>query len=383
MVHETLKSIFTSPTAALNKMTGVSALNDLSTRTYLRWDSPGVENVPADEDADIHAVADMVNEVQKQAFDTHRHVYTGTHQRSQGLVKGTFTVPDNLPAYLKQGELFTKGGTYPAAARYSTETPDVSISDTIPQPRGFAIKLFNVHGDFFEAGKEYPTQDLEFNSAPVIELADAKTTREVLEIRSQAAGDKDKLYKLYEKRDDTELQKARDKLPNQHLASFRQYSQSAFRFGEYVMKFSLLPNTETQNKLANETVKPTDGSDILHRWLGDFHRNHDAEYLFQVQLLENLKDQPVEYSGTEWDEEKYPWQTVATLKIPKQESFNYERKAFWEDHMRLDPWHGLKAYQPLGGSNRLRRYVYQRSSALRREMNGRKEIGVKSIDEIP
>lgn len=27
---------------------------------------------------------------------------------------------------------------------------------------------------------------------------------------------------------------------------------------------------------------------------------------------------------------------------------------FWEDHLRLDPWHELKTMQPLGESNRLK-----------------------------
>ncbi|EGY18559.1 hypothetical protein HYQ46_006991 [Verticillium longisporum] len=47
--------------------------------------------------------------------------------------------------------------------------------------------------------------------------------------------------------------------------------------------------------------------------------------IFQVQLLENLEDQPVEYAGKEWDSEKYPWQTVAKLVIPKQESLTRKR----------------------------------------------------------
>ena len=51
--------------------------------------------------------------------------------------------------------------------------------------------------------------------------------------------------------------------------------------------------------------------------------------------------------------------------------------------MRVDPWHGLKAYQPLGSPNRLRRVVYPASSALRRKMNGRMEINVHSINEVP
>jgi hypothetical protein len=99
--------------------------------------------------------------------------------------------------------------------------------------------------------------------------------------------------------------------------------------------------------------------------------------------LENLEDQPVEYAGKEWDAQRYPWQTVAKVIIPKQDSMIPARKTFWEDHIRLDPWHGLKSFQPLGSPNRLRRVVYPASAALRHKMNGRKEINVTSIDQIP
>jgi hypothetical protein len=59
-----------------------------------------------------------------------------------------------------------------------------------------------------------------------------------------------------------------------------------------VCKYVLVPNSETQKKLWDETIRPDDGEDILHRWLQNFHKENDAEYLFQVQLLENLEDQP-------------------------------------------------------------------------------------------
>ena len=121
----------------------------------------------------------------------------------------------------------------------------------------------------------------------------------------------------------------------------------------------------------------------MSEWLKEFHRKHDAEYPFEVQFYENLEDQPVEYAGKIWDAEKYPWQTVAKVVIPKQDSMIPARKTFWEDHIRLDPWHGLKSLQPLGSPNRLRRVVYPVSAALRRKTNGRREVNVKSIDEVP
>ncbi|KAF2227296.1 catalase-like domain-containing protein [Elsinoe ampelina] len=361
----------------------MTKLSDLSDRKYLRWDSPGVEKIPSGEEDDIKAVAEQINLIQRTHYNKTRHSYGGTHARTQGIVKGTFVVKDDLPPHLKQTELFSNGGSYPAVCRYSTEPGDPGQDDRIPNPRGFAMKLFNVHGDMFDAGADLPTQDIEFNSTPALDLADAKTTKEIIALRIAHGANQSELYKHLEARPDTDLQKGRDKVHNTHLSSTRQYSQTAYRFGDYVIKYCLVPSTPTQQKMFSETVRPDHTDDVLHHWLRAFHAQHDAEYLFQVQLLENLDDQPVEYAGKVWDAEKYPWQTVATLKIPRQESFDYERKSFWEDHMRVDPWYGLKSLQPLGGSNRLRRTVYEASSRLRRELNGRKQVGVKSIDEVP
>ncbi|KAL2073184.1 hypothetical protein VTL71DRAFT_10508 [Oculimacula yallundae] len=350
------------------------ASGTIDTSKYVRWNS-GVEKIPPGEAEDIQAVADMINEMQKAQYNNHRHMYGGTHARTQGVVKGKLIVGE-LPPHLAQS-LFSQPAEYPLAMRYSSEPGDPGLDDRIPQPRGLAMKIFNVHGEMFDIGKDYPTQDIEFNSAPAIELADAKTTKEIFELRLKYGGDKKELYKHYEARNDTDLQKSRDQVPNKHL------EVRTYRFGDYVIKYSLVSSGETQ-KSREDTVKPESHPDhILSDWLKEFHGNYEAEYLFQVQFCENIEEQPIEYAGTPWDEEKFPWQTVGKVVIPKQDSFIPVRKAFWEDHMRLDPWHGLKSFQPLGSPNRLRRAVYPASSALRRQVNGRKEVHLTSIDQIP
>ena len=244
------------------------------------------------------------------------------------------------------------------------------------------MKVFNVPGEMMDPTKT--AQDIEFNSTPALDLADAKTTKEIISLRINHGNNKPELYKHLEARPDTDLQKYRDTVRNTHLEATRQYSQTAYRFGEYVAKYCLVPSSTTQKQLYEETVKPSSHtSDILSRWLQNFHFAHDASYLLQFQLCENLDDQPVEYAGKVWDPEKYPWQTVAELRIPRQNSFDFELKTFWEDHMRIDPWLGLKTLQPLGSPNRLRKVVYPASSRLRREMNGRKEVQVHDIGQIP
>lgn len=83
----------------------------------------------------------------------------------------------------------------------------------------------------FDAGKDLPTHDIEFNSTPALELADTKTTREIFDLRLKYGNDKAGLYKHLEARPDTDLQKNRDTVRNTHLESNRLYSQTAYRLG--------------------------------------------------------------------------------------------------------------------------------------------------------
>lgn len=104
---------------------------DLSTRNYLRWDAEDVEKIPENEKEDVQKVADMFNDIQRAFFNKTRHCYSGTHARTQGIVKGKFIVPDELPAHLKQTEIFSKGGEYDAACRYSSEPSDPGLDVSV------------------------------------------------------------------------------------------------------------------------------------------------------------------------------------------------------------------------------------------------------------
>lgn len=166
--------------------------------------------------------------------------------------------------------------------------------------------------------------------------------------------------------------------------SIRFYSQTAYRYGSFVVKYCLVPSTETQRKQYEQNVnRDQHPNDILSEWLREFYRDNDAEYLFQVQFCEDIEDQSVEYAGKPWDEEKYLWQTVAKVLVPSQDSFIPARKTFWEEHIRLDPFQGLRSFEPIGSPNRLRKVVYPASAAQRHKYMGRREINVKTIDEIP
>ena len=97
----------------------------LEDRKYIPFAS-GVEHIPENEAEDIQAVADMINAIQKAQWNCHRHAFSGTHARTQGLVKGVLKVPDSLPKHLKQS-MFANGGEYPVVCRYSSEPGDPGL----------------------------------------------------------------------------------------------------------------------------------------------------------------------------------------------------------------------------------------------------------------
>lgn len=355
------------------------------TRTFIRWDDPNVEKgAGPEEDQLIHEVEKQINTAQTAVWECHRHAFSGTHVKTQGIVKGSMEVLEGLDSHLYQGLFKHPGAMFPIAMRYSTETTDL-IDDRVPQPRGVGLKVFGAKGPKLRKDMKDPeTQDFEFNSCAFLELGNARTCRDIIALRLLHGADGKGLDADLRKRDDFKIQNARNVAPNVHLAAQRQYSQAAIRYGDHVVKYRILPTSDAQKALADKTVGDHDKGTTVHRdWLQEYFKTNDATYDFQVQFLENLDEQPVEDVRVEWDQQKYPYVTVARITLPAQESFAPKRVSFWEDHNRLDVWHGLVEHKPLGSINRLRKGVYKASASFRRRMNAREEIIVDDISQIP
>jgi hypothetical protein len=163
--------------------------------------------------------------------------------------------------------------------------------------------------------------------------------------------------------------------------SFDFFSQSAYTHGPYVAKYRLHPITETQTALSS--VKPS-GPDDLAPMIAQYFTSHPARYSFDVQMCRDLSKQSVEDTQKEWKESDTPWETVAELELPVgQDTGSDARRVFWEDHMGIGPFEGLKAHQPLGSVNRLRKQIYAHSRTNRQEKNVIKVEEIRSIDQIP
>ncbi|KAI4234332.1 MAG: hypothetical protein L6R40_006809 [Gallowayella cf. fulva] len=366
---ETASNVWTSTKRALSS----APPND----AYLPWDAQGVEQLVPDEEAKTHQVADIMNRMQRHNFD-----------QSQGIVKGTLTVPSDLPPHLAQG-LFAHPGSYPVCARYANE-PSFLQPDNVPGPRGMGLKVFNCSkGESrltdIAGNEESNTQDFLFNNAPMLELTDIDTTLDIMALREKHFDNPIALSAATKLRTDALKQNAPGLLPNTNIISHSMYTQSAFRFGKYYGHLALFPilPEQTKPKSSTQSVSSSDPHNVLKDWLFDYFNHHPAKYQFKIQLGTDPAHHPTEDASVVWDEATAPYQTVGYVEFPVQDSFNQERRVFWEDHMRLDPWRGLDAHRPLGSINRVRKGVYGRSTKQRDELNARDSYDVQLVDEIP
>lgn len=349
--------------------------------TYIKWNAQGVEYEQEGEQAKIKEVSDQFNRFQLMNFNEHHHCYRGTHPKTQGCVVGKFIVKDNLPEHLAQG-MFKRPGSYDVIMRYSSLTPKL-ISDALSAPRGIGMKIFGVKGEKIW-GEDMDTQDFTMNNYSVLELRTPKVTYEIADSLERNWNQLDKFAKEQSERVDADVATLGGQLPRQFMVAMPEYSQSAYRHGDYVAKYGVFPKGEAQLALKDTLIKDDDPINIMSQHTRNFHMNNKVTYSFCAQLLQNLEEQPVEDIGIEWDEKKYPFEEVAVMEFDPQDSWLPEFRSWWDDRITVNSWHGLVEHKPLGSTNRMRRVVYAESRKLRLRVNGYKDyVEPKSLHEVP
>ncbi|KAK3673075.1 hypothetical protein LTR78_006915 [Recurvomyces mirabilis] len=274
--------------------------------TLISWVDPKVEPEVANEPDLIQKVCEIINRVQQRNSSHHRHGFRDTHVKTQAIVKGSMVVEKDLPPHLSQGLFSRTGQTYPLAIRYANE-PSFLQDDRAPGPRGCGMKVFDVDGGSFldSACRRTKTQDFTFKNAPLLELPDLPTTLEIFTIRERNFDDPDNLKAELSKRKDKDLQFAPAGLHNHHFMAYTMYSQSAYRYGDYVAKYAMFPTSRLQQELAAQ-AKITDDSDPDQHslWPREYFHQHDATFDFGIQLCRGLDEQSVEDCSKTWDEGK-------------------------------------------------------------------------------
>lgn len=281
---------------------------------------------------------------------------TGKHH---GCVKGIFDVISNLPEEL-QSTLFSPGAQYPAQIRFSNHRG--SASDTEPNLRGLAIKLYDVPGEKFTGDER--AHDLLLASHPVFLFRDAKTY-----INGIRALEKDQALRFFFNPLSPQLSAYRisKEMFSEHtnLLTMRWWSMVPYKFNQgQAVKYAARPCSNGGPIKQNYGRGTSD--DFLRERLRETLAAGPVCYEFMVQIQSDPVAMPIEDPTVQWNEIFAPFQPVALLTIPAKNLSDEELTSSCTN-LSFHPWRAVEAHRPLGGINRARREIYDAVSASRTE----------------
>jgi len=345
----------------------------------LRFD-PADEKPEAGEDKVNQEFIETFRGIQETVLEDSGHAERAVHAKTWGLFEGELTVFDDLLPEYAQGLFAMPGATHPVVMRLSSIPGDI-LDDEITVPHGLAIKVFNVEGERLPGSESDATQDFVLVNGPAFNTPNAKmflanlkllaaTTDKVVGLKKGASVLNRSLEAVIEAfGGESRTLKSMGGAPMTNPLGDPFYSQTAFRYGDYVAKFSVAPVSPNLVALADKAEdvkgKPDGFRDIV---VDEIARN-GGEWAVRVQLRTDDKEMPIEDASREWSQDDSPFLPVASIKIGPQTAYSAAH-AKADDALSFSVWHGISAHQPLGSVNRCRKDNYKAAAEFRGRANG-------------
>ncbi len=337
--------------------------------------TPDVESVPADEADDIQHVVRALEVLLARSQAKSGEFRADVHVKTHGYAQGEFRVLPNLPEELAQG-LFEHAGTHSAVVRFSNAASQAQ-ADAIPDGRGMAIKVLGVEGDFVLDDEPHgPMQDFVMINHPVFFARNVKDLLRLEQVlvesegnslatmqRALTGGDWNPLN--WHWKELLTVARIAGQIPT-HSASTTYYSMTPIRFGRYVAKCRVKPAGDRPDSYVDLVKRLGTHPDALRLALEETLRSQELLFEFQVQLRTSEQSMPIEDATVEWPESASPYRTVAHLLLPRQDIAPLRQQSGFKN-LSFNVWHALNTHRPLGGINRVRRWVYPISSRWRRQ----------------
>ena len=341
--------------------------------------SADVEQPEAGEAQTIAAINASMRGILETTWQDYGHAVRSVHAKSHGLVQGELQVLENLPARLAQG-VFAQPRTYPVVLRFSTNPGDI-LDDTVSSPRGLALKLIGVDGERLPGSEGDATQDFVMVNGPAFVAPNAQGFEPSLRVLA-ATTDTGQAWKrafswvlrglarlaTFAGADAGAL-KALGGQPLTHPLGETFYTQTPFRYGDYVAKLSVAPVSAELTALKDAAVDLSGKPNGLRQSLIDAFARHGGIWELRVQLRTNPETMPVEDASVPWPEDESPYVAVARITARTQPAWSEARARQVDDGMAFSPWHGIVAHQPLGSVNRARKDAYALSAGFRAARN--------------
>lgn len=313
----------------------------MAVNNYVAY-GPEVEQKQENEEEDIQYIVDYMTQSNTEVFDKHRHAVRDAHAKSHGFLKGILTIPENLPDHLAQG-IFAHPGYYDVMVRLSAAPGDLR-SDKTPVPHGFALKILNVPGERLlpEDSSEGKNQDFLMVNMPVLVFGTVRKYMQMLPFMTEAERAPELVMRGLRG-----VMRGVDHLVSRaglqasatikglarsqhHILGETYHSMAALRYGNYIAKISVAPESESVKQLTGIPMQIQEDSGIRDL-VQDFFKRNTADYVIRAQLCTNLDRMPVEDAAVLWDEDESPHQVIGTLHFPKQQTFSPARRVYSDD----------------------------------------------------
>jgi catalase len=292
------------------------------------------------------------------------------HAKAHGCARARFTVASDLPGELRVGSFADPGREYPAWTRFSNGsfTPG---GDTGLDGRGMALKIFDARPD----GQ---THDILLINHPTFFSPDAVDYRDFADAGA-LTGDKNGLRRYFLPGPNPFNWRLRQGLIAYRIASapilsplsISYFSMAPFAFGpNQAIKYLARPCSDNPRPSNAER-----GPDFLRRELSRGLAGGEACFDLMVQMRKD--SMPLEDLTVEWSEEESPFRPVGRITLMPQVIETPARDAFCEG-TAFNPWNAPETHAPLGSMNEVRRLVYDKISAFRRQRNGVPAIDARS-----
>jgi hypothetical protein len=339
------------------------------------------EQAESGEDKIAQELIQTMRSIQETVLENRGHAQRSVHAKSWGIFEGEMQVFDDLSDTYSQGLFATAGATYPVIMRVSSMPGDI-LDDDVTAPHGLGVKVLDVEGERLPGSEADSTQDFVLVNGPYFQAPNAKvflTNLKLLAATTDKAEPMKKAASAMNRALESALEafgggsanlKAMGGAPMTHPLGDIFYSQTAFRYGDYVAKFSIAPVSEHLVALSEERVDVKGKPDGFRQLVADHIHRYGGEWDVRVQLRTDEKHMPIEDPSKEWSQDDSPYVPVARIKVEPQPGWSEARAKAVDDQLSFSVWHGLAAHQPLGSVNRVRKPNYEAAAQFRGNANG-------------
>lgn len=113
-----------------------------------------------------------------------------------------------------------------------------------------------------------------------------------------------------------------------------------------IAKFSIAPDSPRLTGMTGSEIDASGRPDVIPETVRAEMADLDGTWAFGVQLCGDLERQPVEDPTVVWERGVAPFQTVVTIRIGRQDSWETSRVDAVDQHMRFN---GCPIHEPSGG----------------------------------